>query len=280
MGILLIPVALSIGLKWGVYIQNLEYQRFRSMGKWWWRGMYLLEKFVYHYADFLFFISPDDLKAAKKIFHLNSKKCKTVPFGTYLTQAPKENPALTEVIKQRHGIAKEDFVILFFGPQNYQPNLEAVLRIVNEIKPNLAKKAPFSFQFLICGGGLPKKYKHIKSLSKQGIQYLGYVKEIEAYIQAADLIINPINTGGGVKTKVIEAIALGKTVISSKTGAIGVDSAACQNKLLQVEDEDYPGWSKAIIEFQSKSIQTTPASFYDTYYWGNAVKNALISLSS
>lgn len=275
MGIMLVPIAWLSKIKWGVYIQNIEYQRFKSMGKWWWPLLFILEKIIYRSANFLLFISPHDFQEGQRVFKLSAKKCDVVSYGTYLEKpTPSSNATRVEIV-EKHGLDPNAYLILFFGPQSYQPNLEAVLRIANEINPILKEKTAFNYQILICGGGLPPKYTSIKSMQDQGLYYLGFVEDIEAYVQSADLVINPINTGGGVKTKIIEAIALGKTVISSQTGAIGMDTAACQEKLVQVPDEDFTAWADAIITQQKNVSIATPDSFYKVYYWGNAIAPVL-----
>ena len=273
MGFLVAPIAFLLRTPLAVYIQNLEYRRFRSMGKKWWPLMFLSEWLIYRCCRHLFFISPDEVEPAKKVFGIPARKCKVVPFGTFHSSAPLPHPVHREKVIQKHNFSRQDRLILFFGPQSYLPNLEAVERIVRNIAPSLAEKADFSFRFLICGGGLPSSYEWIKQAAN--IEYLGYVPDIEEYVLAADLVINPINSGGGVKTKLIEAIALGKTVVSSFTGALGVNPEKCGNKLVRVEDEDYSAFAQAIVDELPQANDPTPASFYEDHFWGNAIKPVL-----
>ncbi|GJM36038.1 MAG: hypothetical protein DHS20C18_50390 [Saprospiraceae bacterium] len=276
-GILLMPLILFTSLKFTVYIQNIEYQRFKSMRKWYWPIIYLSEYIVYRLAWRLQFISPDDLPIAVTQFGINTKKCGVTPYGTYRKKSP--DPAeLSEaraLINEKHGYAPNEKLIIFFGPQTYQPNLEAVDRILDHINPWLQKHLGIPYRILICGGGLPKSYNRLADYQTQHIDYLGFVEDIDLYVKASDLMINPINTGGGVKTKVIEAIGLGKTVVSSFTGSIGVDPSACGDKLLRVADEDYAAFGNTIRSELEKPPHPSPDSFYQTYYWGNTIKSLL-----
>lgn len=277
MGLLLWPFSRGLGLRLSVYVQNIEYQRFRTLGKWWWPLMYALEYWVYRRCDFLFFISPDDLQAGVRAFRLPAGRCACVPYGTLRTSAPSANERqqARQAVIRRHGFSPEDFLIIFFGPQHYRPNLEAVERIAFRIHPELKARAPFRYRILICGGGLPEQYRKFEDLREEGIEYLGFVENIDQYVMAADVMINPVTTGGGVKTKIIEALALGTPVISSRTGAIGMDGEACGEALATVDDDDYGACARALIRMQAAPAFPIPASFFQTYFWGNAIAPAL-----
>lgn len=265
--LLFLPCRLK-GVALSIYIQNLEYQRFRSMGKAWWPLVFLVEWLAFWLADQLYFISPDEVAPGQRAFGLKAEKCHVLPYGTPHPAQPGRAQARARIRKQR-GYTEEECLIIFFGPQTYQPNLEAVVRIVEHIEPAFRQIADFPYRFLICGGGLPSHYDQLRAFDR--IDYLGYVEDIEAYVQACDLMVNPVNSGGGVKTKLVEAIALGTTVVSSYTGALGVLPAACGPKLVRVEDEDYTAFAATLRAAFLKGAVPTPNIFYDRYYWGNIV---------
>ena len=167
----------------------------------------------------------------------------------------------------RHNIPDEARIFLFFGPQSYQPNLEAVRIIARDIVPKLKLTARFPFRVLICGGGLPESEQDELAQSEY-IQYLGFVDQIEEYIMAADVVLNPILTGGGVKTKIIEAIAFGTTVLSFRTGGLGMNREVCGEKLRITEDNDVAGFVQEMLQEAAKGVSKTPDTFYREYYWG------------
>ncbi len=235
--------------------------------------MYRAEKWVYKKSAHLFFISGDDLKSAAGIFDLDLGRCTEVAYGTYLKSPPSGHAGARSRVVARHGLNEKEFLILFFGPLSYQPNMAAVSTIVDHIAPLLKHKAGFSFKFLICGGGLPAEKK--EWVASDDIDYLGFVKNIDEYVSAADLVINPVTTGGGVKTKVVEAIALNTTVLSSQSGTIGMNISVCGEKLAAVADNDYEAYCGEIIRCQREGVSQTPDGFYEYYYWGNTVKGAV-----
>ncbi len=274
-GILLLPLILLTSVKFIVYAQNIEYQRFKSLHRWYWPIIYLSEWMVYKLAWRVQFISPDDLPIAVQQFGLKPTNCGITPYGTDQQQSPTEADLATarKEVAEAHQYSPDEKLIIFFGPQTYQPNLEAVDRIIHHLNPWLLENMQEPYRIMICGGGLPKSYNKLANYKAKNIDYLGFVPDIELYVKASDLMINPINTGGGVKTKVIEAIALGKTVISSYTGALGVDAKACGQKLIRVEDEDYLAYGQAIKSALQQPPSPTPSSFYQLYHWPNALQS-------
>ncbi|HMQ49900.1 MAG TPA: glycosyltransferase family 4 protein [Saprospiraceae bacterium] len=269
--IILFPVACLLKIPLYIYAQNLEYQRFRSMGKSWWPLVFLTEWIAYKLANHIFFISPDELMPAQTHFNLPKSKCSALPYGTWYLASPKHSLETRQRVRQRHGYSENELIIIFFGPQSYQPNLEAVEKIITEINPCLAKQmGERPYRFIICGGGLPARYEQLAGYKQ--VDYLGFVENIDDYVLAADLMLNPIRSGGGVKTKLIEAIALGKTVISSYTGALGVDATLCGEKLVLVPDHDTEAYAQALMKAAEKKSSPTPTSFYAFYYWGNTIK--------
>jgi glycosyltransferase involved in cell wall biosynthesis len=268
-GLLLQSSLQGLDIKVFVFSHNIEFERWRSIGKWWWPIMKWTERRVYHWADAVFFISWHEQQRAPAIFNMPAQKCHYAPYPIDQAQSPAPSVDERAKIIERHQFAPEDRIFLFFGPQTYAPNLQAVEDIVFRIHPILRQKAPFSYRILLCGGGLPEHYQHFRDKEEEGIHYLGFVEDIETYIAAADLILNPVNVGGGVKTKLVEAVALGKTVISTVSGALGVEASAYAEKLIIIEDDDWEGFADAVIS--ARGDEPTTASFYQKHYGPNAV---------
>lgn len=262
-GLLLLPFLMGLGVRVVVFSHNIEFQRWRSIGRWWWPLMYLTERWVYRRADAVGFISLQESQQAPNLFGLPPDKCLHTPY-------PIERPAVVipksdarAALNARHGFPPEDKLLLFFGPQSYLPNLEAVERLVFDIHPALLRLNPQSnYRLLICGGGLPEHYHQFSDKQTLGIHYLGYVPDLNTYLAAADLVLNPVNSGGGVKTKLVEAVAAGKTVVSTRTGALGVDASAYGPKLHQVPDTDWTAFARAIITALPDADAPTPDAFF------------------
>jgi glycosyltransferase involved in cell wall biosynthesis len=257
---------------------NIEFLRFKSIGKWWWVFIYIFEHIAYRSATKVMFVSVDDVDLAIKHFGLKKEKCFAPTYGVGTSSIPDYQIDDRLKIATKHKLQPNEKVFIFFGVLSYEPNLEAVDIIIDKIAPLLKEKANFPYRIFICGGGLPKKYSKLKNVQHLNIEYLGFVKEIEPYILAADVMLNPMLSGGGVKTKVLESLALNKSVISTRQGALGLILATCGDKILVVDDTDWNSFAeKAVWLAQNTEIQT-PDLFYDTYFWENIAKNTLTSI--
>jgi glycosyltransferase involved in cell wall biosynthesis len=257
-----------------VYSHNLEYLRFRSMGKWWWPLVYLVEGWAYRRADYVLFISPDELAPGIRAFGLAPHRCRVLPYGVDQQTSPPRQAA-TATIRQRHGLHPQAPVWLLFGPLGYAPNLEALDRVLAEVAPHRAAMGFPQAAILVCGGGLPERYQGLEAYRSEGVQYLGFVPDIDDYLLGADVLLNPVESGAGVKTKVIEAIARGLPVASTHNGALGLDREACGPMLRIAPDGDYAAFRLQLAELQRRRPAQTPAAFYQRYYWPNCLQPLL-----
>lgn len=255
---------------------NIEYLRFKSMGKWFWQMLYVYEKWTYKIADLVIFVSDVDRQKAIYEFDLDESKTLLTPYGIETTEVPSAISNSQSAIRNLYGINQEDKILLFFATMSYAPNYEAVEFINDKIYPLLKQIEGFKFNILICGKNLPQHIQH-KLSDKTEIKYCGFVEDINSYINAADMMINPILSGGGVKTKAIDTLAMNQTVISTKTGAEGIDPTVCGNKLIITPDNDWNAFVNAIISTIDKR-ENIPATFFETYSWTNIIEKLSLRL--
>jgi len=125
---------------------------------------------------------------------------------------------------------------------------------------------------------LPEEMNALQAYASQNVVNAGFVDNIDLYFKAADLLLNPVITGGGVKTKLIEAIGFNTTVVSTQSGAIGCDRHVCGDKLVVVEDTNWQDFVTKVIANTGKPVNT-PSVFYQQYYWGNIADKVVNVLS-
>lgn len=269
----MIPILrLLTGKKAFVRCHNIEYLRFKSMNKQWWTLMYMYEKMVHKTADLVIYLSDVDRQKAIDEFGLDESKTLLVPTGIELGSMPVKNKECRQTLIQRHGLGLNQKLILFFGTMHYSPNYEGVRYILDEVLPHLKSMANYDFCILICGKGLPEDLL-VRTENFAEVKYLGFVANIDEYIDGTDVLLNPILSGGGVKTKVLESIARGQTVVSSYTGAQGIDLGFTGSKLLVVPDLDWKEFARIINRVLAEdSVEKTPPQFYEQYSWKGIIK--------
>lgn len=265
------------GIKTILHIHNIEYQRFQSTGKWWWWILKMYEKWFFKIADQILFVSPDDKKFTIEKWKINAAKCTEVAFGVEINEYPSDKDSAKQWIKVQHKIEGNERILLFNGLLDYKPNLDALLVILKEINPVLVQRRDFWYKIIICGKRLPAELNDLKDYADKNVIYAGFVDDIEIYFKGADLFLNPVQSGGGIKTKMVESIAFGTSVITTETGAMGIHREICGNKLAVVPDNDWTAFAKAIVE-NADNRDMTPPSYYQHYYWGSIVRNVAQSL--
>ncbi len=259
------------GIRTIIHTHNIEYQRFRSVGKWWWPILRTYERKCLRSADAVLFITPEDRDFAVSKWKLKKEKSLIVPFGVDINTDPTDKADHKKLVSNKHGIATGEKILLFNGLLNYKPNLDALDIILEEINPRLSEQ-DLQYKIIICGKGLPEERNGLKEFANKNIIYAGFVNDIETYFKAADIFLNPVQSGGGIKTKMVEAIAFGATVVSSQSGAAGMDRNISGPKLVVVNDNDWSAFAAEIIKIAKEPLQPTPAAYYKEYGWKNIIE--------
>ncbi len=256
-----------------IYIRahNIEFARFKSIGKIWWPLLFLYEKYTYKVADKTFFLTENDRQNALTIFKLNPNKTQVIPYGVNIRSMPQKNTSANSTIKQRHKIDEVDKIILFYGTMGYKPNNDAVLFLIEKLDTELKAYPLFNYKILVCGKNLPSDIVE-KIRNSHSIIYCGFVHNLNEYIHGADVVVNPIFSGGGIKTKAIDALAQNANLVSTETGAIGIETSVCGTKLHIVKDNDVKGFAEAVINYCTKTTADIPNQFYETYNWEKIIK--------
>jgi glycosyltransferase involved in cell wall biosynthesis len=251
-----------------IHTHNVEYIRFKTIHKWWWPILKIYERWVLSKADQVFCITDEDREYMANNLSIDPLKCNIVPFGIQQESTPEDKTYYKDIICNSHSFDNSKPLVLFNGLLDYKPNEEAVEYIVDEIIPRL-NKSNFEYNLMIAGKNLSPLLTN-KITSLKNVVYTGFIKNIDDYVKAADIFINPVISGGGVKTKLIEALGMNCTCISTDSGALGVVKDVCGEKLIIVEDKNWDGFAKAIIT-ASKSEYNIPDTFYKKYNWGSIV---------
>lgn len=262
------------GIKLVVHSHNIEALRFKSTGKWWWTILWNYERYVHRKAHINFFISDEDRQYAIQKFGLDASKCHTITYGFEINSPPaaEEKKEAKKKLRQIHGISDDEIILLFNGTLDYKPNQDAVDNILEHINPILLSAGFFKYRIIICGKGLPASYQELKEYTAKHIIYAGFVDDINVYFKGADIFINPVTDGGGIKTKLVEALGFNVSCVSSGSGAIGVPQHITGGKLLLAADSDWASFANAIIHTDiDKNI---PAAYFDHFYWGNIAAKA------
>lgn len=238
---------------------NVEFLRFERMK----RGnkivRYFLkwfEKLACKKAHKILCVSEVDRDFLASKLDVDQKKIIIIPNGIDF-QKFFPNDSKREKIRNKLEIENSP-AVLFFGKLDYIPNKEAVRIIKFEILPRVIKENS-NIKFIIVGDKPPKEYSH------KNIIFTGLVDNIEDYINASDVVISPLVSGGGTRFKILEALACGKNVISTKIGAEGLNSKGVEN-ILQIHD-NWDNFSEAITSSIKMKNSIVNKEYLESYSW-------------
>jgi len=128
--------------------------------------------------------------------------------------------------------------ISFMGLLNVPHNEKALLKFLKRIFPEIKKIYP-NIKFYIVGANPTKKIeKEVKKYS-QNIILTGYVKDFKSYISKTNIFIAPIYFGTGIKTKILDAMALGLPVVTTPIGAEGLKVKHLDNIVIAYNEKEF-----------------------------------------
>jgi len=244
---------------------NVEGDRFRQTGRRTWRLVSLYERWVLSRADRVFVVSDDDCRRFVDR-GVDPAKMQVLPNG-FDRHIFYPNPEARPRVLDALGLPADTRLLLFFGQFAYQPNREAIEALGREVMPRLDTSVT-GHRLALVGKGLIPVVEAARTHPR--ILSVGRVDAIADYINAADVVLVPVQAGGGTRLKIIESIACGKTVVSTQVGAEGIDARLCGDHLrisrnweefaaLTVEALNGPMWQEAT------------QAFTDEYEWDSIV---------
>lgn len=135
-------------------------------------------------------------------------------------------PMVFELEKSKFNRSYDKNKVVFLGRMDIPHNVSAVLYFVKNIWPNIKKMNPEA-SFHVVG---MKPVREISCLNSEsnGIVVTGEVPSVKDYIYDAAVFVAPLLYGTGIKTKIVESLALGIPVVSTKIGAEGIP---CKNNI-------------------------------------------------
>lgn len=110
--------------------------------------------------------------------------------------------------------------LLFVGTFAYQPNVQAADFLVGEIWPLVRAKVPQARLRIV---GSQQEVLRYFSNPPDGVDYLGFVPNIDSVYDETRVVCCPIFAGAGTRIKIIEAAARAKAVVSTTMGAEGLE---------------------------------------------------------
>jgi len=135
--------------------------------------------------------------------------------------------------------------IAFVGRMDYYPNQECMFDFCATTLPLLRARRP-EIKLLIVGADPPPAVRRLSKYA--GVTVTGSVPDVRPYLRRSALMVAPLNIARGTQNKILEAMALGIPVVTSRIAAGGVDASAPEHFLVASAPAEYAAAILRVVE--------------------------------
>jgi sugar transferase (PEP-CTERM/EpsH1 system associated) len=144
---------------------------------------------------------------------------------------------------------KQQPALVFTGAMDYHANIDGVCWFCQDIFPELKKR--FSeLQFYIVGRHPTSAVKKLADI--QGVIVTGNVNDVRPWYKKADIVVVPLRLARGVQNKVLEAMAIGRPVVSTSKANFSINAKDGEHILLADTADDFVNTISALLANQDK----------------------------
>lgn len=173
-----------------------------------WRKLVGYERRVCREADRVAAVSEADAAALRRL--LPGLDVAVVPNGVDLTFLR------PDVVPPLPGMARA--ALVFTGKMDYRPNVDAVLWFADAVLPLILQQAPDAHFYVV---GQQPHARLARLAAHPAVTLTGRVPDVRPYIAGAGVYVVPLRIGGGTRLKVLEAMAMGRPIVSTRLGCDG-----------------------------------------------------------
>jgi glycosyltransferase involved in cell wall biosynthesis len=136
---------------------------------------------------------------------------------------------------------KDSSGIVWIGSFIHPPNIDAAVRLATRIFPPVRARVPSATLRLIGSHASG----HVQHLDGGGVSVAADVPDVRPYLDSAALFAAPIRQGGGMRVKILEALAYGKAIVASPLALEGLDVKDGEHVVVAETDAEF---ENAIVE--------------------------------
>ncbi len=170
--------------------------------------------------------------------------------------------------------AKDQKTFFYIGALDWEPNQEALLWFINNVWIDIHRATP-DWTFHIAGRNAPRKFAD--KIRQCPVVFDGQVPSAQQYINSHNIMIVPLLSGSGMRIKIIEAMAQSHCVITTPTGAEGIDAENGRHLLIGATANELKNLITSIINNPQKAdkIAAEAYNFCKSNFSNQAIVNNL-----
>jgi sugar transferase (PEP-CTERM/EpsH1 system associated) len=162
-------------------------------------------------------------------------------------------------------------MVAFTGDMSYWPNEDAVLWFAQAVLPRLRFDHP-NLRFVAVGRHPGQRLR--RAATRLGFTLTGAVSDVRPFLAHAALVVAPLRIAQGVPNKVLEAMAMGKAVVTTPVAVTGLRLRSGEDVLLAADAEDMATAVARLLEprFARKMGEKARARVVADYAWAPSLR--------
>jgi glycosyltransferase involved in cell wall biosynthesis len=140
-------------------------------------------------------------------------------------------------------VAAQQPQVLFVGSFHHAPNEDAAVRMATRILPLVQRVQREARLSLVGSAPTPQ----VLDLRGPAVEVHGSVPDITPYLQQAAVVVAPMRLGGGMRVKVLEALAAGRPLVCSRLAIEGIEVVNEEQVILAGTDQEFANAIAALL---------------------------------
>lgn len=157
--------------------------------------------------------------------------------------------------------------VVFTGKMDFRPNVDAALWFSDRVLPALRREIPLAHVSFV---GQKPSPRVLALKARDGVEVTGWVPDTRPFIADAAVYAVPLRMGGGTRLKVLEAMAMGKPIVSTRRGVEGIECADGRDVMLADTPEEFARAVAELLRDPAKARElgaNARQRAQDTYDW-------------
>lgn len=133
--------------------------------------------------------------------------------------------------------SEEPRTLVHAGSMDWRPNVDAITYFLEDIYPLILRQAP-SLRFIVVGRNPSQPFSRFAARFS-GVEVTGSVDDARPFMARGAVFVVPLRIGGGSRLKILNALAMGKAVVSTSIGAEGLEVRNGEHLLIADTPADF-----------------------------------------
>ena len=178
--------------------------------------------------------------------HFRTEGCRrpitAIPFGVEIPESSELSGCGS--INSELRTPNSELSLFHIGAMDWMPNQESIAWLLEEVWPVVHREVPQAHLYL-AGRKMPQRWL---DATIDGVTVVGEVPDARQFIADKQINLVPLLSGSGIRVKIIEAMSMGKVVISTTVGAQGIDYTEGTDLLIADSPDDFARQIKRCLD--------------------------------